>query len=40
MMALSMLIPVISGWLFFDEDVGTKWVHIMIILLGVVLLSL
>ena len=40
MMAVSMLIPVVSGWLFFGEDVGTKWIHIIIILTGVVLLSL
>jgi len=40
LLAISIIIPVVCGWLFFGENIGTKWVHIIIILLGVVLLSL
>ncbi len=39
MIAVSMLIPVLAGWIFFGESIGTKWIHIIFIIVGVMLLS-
>lgn len=39
MLAVSMIVPVVSGWLFFGEEIGTKWIHILLIFIGVILLS-
>jgi drug/metabolite transporter (DMT)-like permease len=38
-LAVSMVVPLVAGRLFFSEKIGTKWVHILLILAGVVLLS-
>lgn len=35
----SFIIPVIAGQYIFGEKIGTKWFHIALMLLGVVLLS-
>jgi len=35
----SFVIPVIAGHYIFGEKIGTRWVHIILILMGVVLLS-
>lgn len=39
MLALSIVVPVVAGWVFFGERIGTKWVHVALILTGVLLLS-
>jgi drug/metabolite transporter (DMT)-like permease len=39
MLAISMLVPVFAGWLFFGERMGPRWFHVVVILTGVVLLS-
>ena len=39
LMSTSILIPVLAGWVFFDEKIGTKWIHIIFIFVGVILLS-
>ncbi|MFH0956637.1 MAG: EamA family transporter [Candidatus Aenigmatarchaeota archaeon] len=39
-LAVSMVVPLVAGWLFFGEKIGTKWVHVVLILAGVLLLSL
>jgi drug/metabolite transporter (DMT)-like permease len=40
MMSLSILIPVVAGWMLFGEKIGAKWLHIALIIAGVVLISL
>ena len=40
LLSISILIPVFVGWFWFGEKAGTGWVHIILILTGVVLLSL
>jgi drug/metabolite transporter (DMT)-like permease len=37
--AVSMLIPVIAGNMIFGEKIGSKWLYIVIIFIGVWLLS-
>lgn len=37
--AASFIIPVIAGEYIFGEKIGTRWFHIFLILIGVVLLS-
>jgi drug/metabolite transporter (DMT)-like permease len=39
LVSVSILIPVFAGKMFFGEEIGAKWLHIIFILLGVVLLS-
>jgi drug/metabolite transporter (DMT)-like permease len=39
MLAISMIVPLFAGWLFFGEKIGAKWVHVALILAGVLLLS-
>jgi drug/metabolite transporter (DMT)-like permease len=39
MLALSIVVPLVAGWLFFGERIGTKWIHVALILTGVLLLS-
>jgi drug/metabolite transporter (DMT)-like permease len=40
MLSVSIIIPVLVGWLFFRERIRTRWVHTLFIIAGVVLLSL
>jgi drug/metabolite transporter (DMT)-like permease len=39
MLAVAIIVPLLAGRLFFGEKIGTKWIHILLILAGVVLLS-
>lgn len=39
-LSLSIAIPVLAGWFAFGERLGARWVHILLIIGGVILLSL
>lgn len=39
-LSLTIIFPVIVGWFFFNEKMGGRWVFIIIISAGVLLLSL
>ncbi|MBN2330990.1 MAG: hypothetical protein JXC85_04175 [Candidatus Aenigmarchaeota archaeon] len=39
-LSLSIAIPVLAGWFAFGERLGGRWIHILLIILGVMLLSL
>jgi uncharacterized membrane protein len=40
MLAISIAIPVLVGWLGFNEKIRSRWIHILLIILGVLLISL
>ncbi len=40
MLSISIVIPVLFGWFFFKEKIGTRWIHVILITAGVLLLSL
>ena len=40
MLAVSIAVPVLVGWFVFGEKVGSRWIHILLIIAGVVMLSL
>ena len=40
MLSLSIAVPVLVGWFVFGEKVGSRWIHILLIIAGVVMLSL
>ena len=40
MLSLSIAVPVLVGWFGFRERIGFRWVHILLIIAGVVMLSL
>jgi drug/metabolite transporter (DMT)-like permease len=40
MLSISIIVPVLIGWFFFGENVGDRWIHVLIIIMGVLLLSL
>jgi drug/metabolite transporter (DMT)-like permease len=39
MLAVSIVVPIVAGWLFFGERIGVRWIHVALILVGVLLLS-
>ena len=39
-LSLSIAIPVLAGWFAFGEKMGGRWIHVMLIIAGVILLSL
>ncbi len=39
-LSLSIAIPVLAGWFAFGERPGGRWIHIFLIIAGVILLSL
>jgi len=40
MLSISIAIPVLVGWFRFGERIGFRWVHILLIIAGVLMLSL
>ncbi len=39
-LAISIAMPVLVGWFAFGENMGSRWVHIIFIIAGVLLISL
>jgi uncharacterized membrane protein len=40
MLSVSIAVPVLVGWFGFRERIGSRWVHILLIIAGVVMISL
>ena len=40
MLSVSIAVPVLVGWFGFRERIGFRWIHILLIIAGVVMLSL
>lgn len=40
MLAISIATPVLVGWLAFGERMGSRWVHVVIMIIGIILVSL
>ena len=38
--SIAIVVPVALGWIFLREKIGDKWIHIILIISGVILLSL